>query len=192
MAFTSKELRDYRNNKRIGKIAQTILYSVGVVGFLAVAVMAPNALQILGIDESKRKEWYMHRVAQDLVDRGLLKKVKKGNRTGYELTDKGEKLATGYQLKTLSIKKPWNWDGNWRVVMFDIPEFKKSTREELRSTLIALGFVSLQKSAWVHPYPCADVITLIKRKYELGREVLYLEVDKLENDHWLREEFDLK
>src|SRR3989344_1458937 len=111
---------------------------------------------------------------------------------GSRTVEKGEKLATGYQLKTLSIKKPWNWDGNWRVVMFDIPEFKKSTREELRSTLIALGFVSLQKSAWVHPYTCADVITLIKRKYELGREVLYLEVDKLENDHWLREEFDLK
>jgi len=192
MKVTSKELRDYRKDKRVGKVARAILYSAGTVGFLAVAVMAPNALQVLGIEGSKRKEWYMYNVARNLVDRKLLRKVKRGNRFGYELTDKGEEIATGYQLKSLSIKKPWDWDGNWRVVMFDIPEFKKGIREELRSTLVALGFVALQKSAWIHPYPCADIITLIKRKYDLGKEVLYLEVDKLENDHWLRNEFDLR
>src|SRR3989338_249313 len=192
MSISTKELRNLERNQLIGKVAKTILYCAGSVGFLAVAVMTPNVLQILGGNKTKRKEWYMHEVAHNLVNRGLLKKVNRGKRSGYELTAKGEESATGYQLKRLVINKPWNWDGNWRVVMFDIPEIRKRAREELRSTLITLGFISLQKSAWIHPYPCADIITIIKRKFNLRNEVLYMEVDKLENDHWLRDVFMLR
>ena len=163
MKITSKEIRELRKRPRFGKVAKAILCSVGAVGFLTMAMIAPNAVQMLGVEDSRRKEWYMYKVRDDLVRRGLLQKVTRGKRNGYELTDKGEEIATAYELRNLTIKKPWNWDGNWRIVIFDIPEFRKGIREEVRSTLVSLGFIPLQKSAWVYPYPCAEIITLIKR-----------------------------
>lgn len=187
---THNEIKELKRRRRIGRIARVALGCVAGAGFIAAALMAPNVLGALG--EDKKKEWYVKTVLDDLVARRLMRKVSHGNKVGYELTSNGEEIASKYEIAELGIEKPFRWDGKWRVVMFDIREFRKGAREELRSTLIALGFVRLQKSAWVHPYPCADVIALIKRKYDLGKEVLYLEVDVLENDHWLRDIFFLR
>ena len=83
------------------------------------------------------------------------------------------------------------WDHKWRLVIFDIQEKKRTARDELRDTLEMLDFQKLQNSVWVHPYPCAEIISLIKRKHNLAKDILYLEVDVLENDSWLRDIFFL-
>ena len=45
------------------------------------------------------------------------------------LTKEGEKKALKFKLDEMEIKKPAKWDGEWRIVIFDIPErFKKSQR----------------------------------------------------------------
>lgn len=51
------------------------------------------------------------------------------------------------------------WDGRWRVVIFDIPEIDKKTREYLRLKLISLGFGKLQKSVYISPL---DVLADLK------------------------------
>src|SRR3989338_417794 len=186
-----REVRGFKRNQRIGQVARTTLVAVGAVGFLAMAIAAPNALQILGGQKSRQNKWYMRKVLTDLLAKGLIKKSINKGREGYELTENGETLATSYELQEGKIRKPWQWDGKWRLVMSDIPERLKPAREELRVILAGLGFIAVQKSVLAFPYPCADVITLIKRKFSLNREVLYLEVDILENDLWLRREFGL-
>ncbi|HEY4482773.1 MAG TPA: hypothetical protein VI953_01210 [Candidatus Paceibacterota bacterium] len=181
-----------KRSERIGRISRAILMSIAAAGVLATALVAPNVLQLLNDKASKKREWYIKNVQEELRAKGLIKRVKHKEGFAYELTEKGEGVASSYVLGTLEIKKPLFWDGKWRVVMFDIKESYKGARDELRSILISLGFEKLQKSAWVHPYPCADVITLIKKKYDLGKSVLYLEVETLENDHWLRDVFFLR
>lgn len=181
-----------KNAGKLGRVGRAIIVAVGAAGFLTAAVLAPNVLQLLDDRRTRQKEWHMKNVLGDLVYRGLLKRVKDGDTIGYELTRKGQDVADAYELGTLTIDKPRRWDGKWRIVAFDIKEFKKSAREELRSLLVALGFEKLQRSIWIHPYPCADVISLVKRKYDLGKDVLYMEVDVLENDHWLRDAFFLR
>jgi len=84
------------------------------------------------------------------------------------------------------------WDGRWRVLIFDIPEERKLLREKVRHTLVSIGFERLQDSVWIYPYDCEDLIALIKVDFQIGREVLYLIVDSLENDGHLRKLFGLK
>lgn len=186
-----KEIQDFKKQQKVGAVGQKIITAIGVVGFVAAAVMAPNVLKLFD-DQARHRKWYIWKVLKDLEDKRLIARIAQNGRKGYVLTKKGEKLAEGYELRTLSIKKPCYWDGKWRIVMFDIKEFRRGARDELRSVLVGLGFEKLQRSAWVYPYPCADVIAIIKHKYELGKEVLYLEVDILENDHWLRKQFSLE
>lgn len=42
-----------------------------------------------------------------------------------------------------------NWDGKWRIVIFDIPEQKRLIRDLFRRNLKKWGFRHLQKSVWI-------------------------------------------
>ena len=78
------------------------------------------------------------------------------------------------------------------MIIFDIKEWKRKTRDDLRQWLEHLGFVRLQNSVWVHPYPCREIIVLLKSNFKIGKEVLYITADEIENDGWLRREFNLE
>jgi len=53
------------------------------------------------------------------------------------------------------------------------------------------GFVRLQDSVWVYPYDCEDFTALLKADLHIGREVIYIIAESIENDGWLREQFNL-
>src|SRR3989344_5098105 len=48
------------------------------------------------------------------------------------LTKEGQSKALKFKLDEMEIKKPPRWDGEWRIVIFDIPEKLKKAREALR------------------------------------------------------------
>jgi len=50
----------------------------------------------------------------------------------------------------------------------------------------------LQNSVWVYPYDCEDLITLLKADFEIGKEVLYVIADKIENEKVLLKDFGLE
>ena len=181
------------------KIANAIILSLAVGGFIALATMMPNALQLMGpfVGKSKRglsnRRHYLKSTLGRLADRGLIefKKTNQGEKYA-RLTAKGKHELMKFRLEELTINKPRRWDGKWRVVTFDIKELRRRERDQLRKELMNLGFVHLQNSVWVYPYECDEFITLLKTYYGLGKSLLYLVVEKLENDQWLKETFDLK
>ena len=77
------------------------------------------------------------------------------------------------------------------MLIFDIPEKKRHLRYKVRSTLSAVGFTRLQDSVWIYPYDCEDFVTLLKADFRIGKDLLYMIVDSLENDTWLRKKFNL-
>ena len=78
------------------------------------------------------------------------------------------------------------------MLIFDIREERKILREKVRNTLRCIGFEKLQKSVWVYPYDCEDLITLLKADFKVGKDILYIIADKIENDRWLKKKFGLK
>lgn len=76
-------------------------------------------------------------------------------------------------------------------MIFDIPERKRKIRDQIRTLFKLAGFYLLQDSVWVYPYDCEDILTLLKSELGVGKDVLYLIVDELENDKHLRNFFDL-
>ena len=112
----------------------------------------------------------------------------KRNGTFVRLTEKGRR----YLFTHLDAPpKPKRWDEKWRILIFDIKEARKRTRNQLRRSLVNIGFVSLQKSVWVYPYDCEDLIVLIKADFKIGKDVLYIIADKIENDRQLKTYFNL-
>lgn len=182
-----------RGRKRARKrdLQRAILGTVSAAGLLAIALVAPNmpvALKKLGmLPTSSRDAGSINRARNHLLRKGLLSRSKDGF---LELTPAGERALLLAQSGE-HAPKPRRWDGRWRVLIFDIPERRRTTRDKTRLMLINIGFVLLQGSVWVYPYDCEHVVALLKAELKIGKQMLYLIVDEMEGDAPLRRRFGL-
>lgn len=161
---------------KVVKVAKVVLQSLAVTGMVASVLVFPGlAIMYKWLDELGRGDRVANRRAfRRLVKRGMVR-VQSGPRgMRLVLTGKGRKQIQRDRLRNFSITQPSVWDGRWRLVMFDLPESKHSSRDLLRSKLQALGFISLQKSVFVHPYPCRELIELLRGHYSLDPGQLYV------------------
>jgi len=177
---------------RKGEIARLILGIVGVTGIVLVGAVAPNLLQLLPLKSRSRFSYNsIYQSVEKLKHKGWLKTGFGKNGQRLELTDTGRAELLAWELGQKRLKKPWRWDKKWRVLIFDIPESRKKVREQVRHTLRELGFRRLQDSVWVYPYECEEVLELLRTKYGIRHQALYLRVDRIAKDSWLRRLFSL-
>lgn len=185
---------EIKNEIRATKIQKAVLQTISAAGILSIALLAPNALKMLKIfDLNKKnklnKERSINNSRKRLIEKGLVQYTDNGL---LALTSSGRKALGQIERREFKIKKPSKWDGKWRVLIFDIKEKNKKTRDKIRITLSFIGFVKLQNSVWVYPYDCEDLITLLKADFGIGREALYIIADKIENEKPLINHFKLK
>lgn len=175
-------------------LQKVILGTISTVGILGVTAVAPNALQALGMlmrpNGKKSRHFYtVENSRKRMVKNGLLEYTEKGF---LKLTAKGEAKLRQLELHDYKLKKPKKWDKKWRILSFDVKEERKVLRDKIRRTLVSIGFVKMHKSVWVYPYDCEDLITLLKADFKIGKDVLYIIADKVENDKWLKDSFGLR
>ncbi|MDO8576325.1 MAG: hypothetical protein Q7R90_03350 [bacterium] len=181
--------------RRKGYVQKALLATIGISGLLLVAMAAPNTLQLIekfGGNKYKLK-YQMKNAASRLAYKGFVRFVERGGKKYMEITDKGRRvLEMEQQEAALKLRAKKGWDKRWRMIVFDIPEKYRKTRDKLRVTLRSLGFVQLQGSVWVYPYDCEEVIVLLKSELRTGTAVLYTIVEKIENDTKLKQYFKLR
>lgn len=112
-------------------------------------------------------------------------------KTTVKITKFGLTKALTYELYSLHIIKPKKWDKKWRVVIFDVPERYKKTRDALRVRLRQLGLHQLQESVYVSPYPCFNEVEFLRELYAVAFTTKYLLVEQIEDDSTLRSYFGL-
>ena len=194
MGVLEKEIKIKDKRKNIQKI---ILRTIFAMGFMGVAMVAPNILSVIKQIESginKRKKNLKYSINDSfnrLCKKGLVEIVEVNGKKIARITKKGESTLDFLDKHQFKLKIPKKWDQRWRVVTFDIKETKKKIRALLRITLSQIGFVRLQNSVWVYPYDCEDLVSLLKADFKIGSEILYMIVEKLENDWHLRKIFKL-
>ncbi|MDP3935268.1 MAG: hypothetical protein Q8Q46_03580 [Candidatus Giovannonibacteria bacterium] len=150
-------------------VSKAVLAVALLGGAITVAFVAPGLVKILGKNAAAHKREQKERYRKlwerfyTLKKRGLFE-LKKENSDGsliYQFTEKGHLVSKKFLLETLEIEKPQKWDGKWRIVSFDIPEKNKLARRAFQQKLRELNFFPLQKSVWVHPFPCESEIKLL-------------------------------
>lgn len=185
------KIEDEAKNKRSRlNFQRAILSAVEAAGVLTLAAVAPNVTVLLksfGYDPGRRYKEVIKRSREGLLQKGMLV-YKDGH---LSLTEKGKLKLIALHVDDEKLKKNKKWDYRWRVLIFDIPEEKKSLRNKIRQTLINIGFFRLQDSVWLYPYECEDLIVLLKADFRIGKDLLYLVVESIENDEQLRRVFSL-
>jgi len=107
------------------------------------------------------------------------------------LSEKGKKRILKYDLDKIQIKKPFQWDKLWRLVVFDIPEDRKAGRTALVAKLKELGFYPMQKSVYIHPYECKDEVSFVAEIFDLTPYVRFLRVKDVDIELDLKNRFRL-
>ncbi|HEY4474135.1 MAG TPA: hypothetical protein VI957_03160 [Candidatus Paceibacterota bacterium] len=185
MGNIEKESRARRRKTNLKKILLETLFVGGVV---SVALLAPNAIGVMkqyGFIPSPRQKTSLTIARDRLLRKGFIER-KEGM---LRITARGERELRMLDSGSYRLKKPRHWDGRWRILIFDIPERRKSLRDKLRLTLLSVGFVRLQDSVWLYPYDCEDFVVLLKSDFKIGKDMLYLIVDALEGDQRYRKLF---
>lgn len=181
-----------RRQRRLGRVQRAALSAVGLAGLLAVGVVAGNLVQLLDhVPNKYRLKNQAKGVLSRLAAEGYIVLETKGGKAYARITESGRRalLLRGEWLAQRATKK--RWDRRWRVIIFDIPERRRKVRDDLRTMMRRFGFYRLQDSVWVYPHDCEDVISLAKAELKTGFSVLYLIVEKMEGDRYLKQHYGI-
>ena len=167
-------------------MAKTPDYSKRILKILAEnkAVSVPELAGKMTLEGSNlppKARYAVNRTLKGLVESGLIESHFSGQNDYARLTLKGRKKATTLKLESDTSLLP-NWDGQWRIILLDLPESRKSERESLRYLLKKAGFVCLKNSAWISPFPLEHLFTNIKQDLGLTTEMMIITTTHLDTE----------
>lgn len=177
-----------------GAIVDNILKLTMFSSMVATMVVAPNALQLFDKPvrkylkklDARGRDRELRRIIAYMKNREL---IADNYQHGLKITRTGLRRLKKHDFDNLSINRPEHWDKHWRIVFFDIPEKYKAGRNALNLKLRTLGFRPLQKSVWVHPFPCQDEVKLVCKTYGISKYVTYIETSSIDNQTALKKRF---
>ena len=105
-----------------------------------------HLMQVLGVSERAVRS-----TLSRLTSKGWLVSQRVGRRSQYSLTKQGHSLLEkgGRRIFEPSIV---DWDGQWHLVLYSLPEDMRDARHALRTQLTWQGFGSLMPGTWISPH----------------------------------------
>ena len=165
-------------------VLSELLVKLADGGALLDGLVGPNVEAILldhGIEVSDAKNFGKYLIMKELITEQQVD----AHHVKVFLTLAGWKRVQRFKVKNLQVARPASWDKKWRMVMFDIPERFKVSRNAITVQLKKMGFVQLQRSVWVYPFECQDEIGMLSQLYGVDHFMVYLVVEYTNADNLL-------
>jgi DNA-binding transcriptional regulator PaaX len=175
--------------KKYGGIGGILLGAIGeATGFFSWPIEGTLTWRRKQIMQERPKKIYDN--LYHLKKKGLIKEISKNGKRFFELTKKGEMQELLIKASINPIKKE-AWDGKWRLAIFDIPEEAREKRDKLRRLLKENGFIKLQASVFINPYPLNRSAVLYLKQSGLIEFIRLARIDDLDDDSDLKKKFKL-
>jgi phenylacetic acid degradation operon negative regulatory protein len=158
----------------VRKLKKTIIFTLAFIADLYQELSIRNYYRTFywqGGYPYKRKSLYQ--TISRLVKIGDIEKIEKNGEIYLKLTTKGANFLDE-KLSLLSLSKK-EWDGYWRLVVFDIKEIERNIRDYLRRKLKEWGFVMWQESVYISPHPLLEKIDEYLKVKKLFPKVVTME-----------------
>lgn len=123
-----------------------------------------------------------YRLLYRLKSAKLIEIYYEGKEQFVELTNIGRRRVIKYFFSDEKVSVPKYWDGKWRIVIFDIPEDKKAIRNIVRDMLNRIGFYQLQKSVYVYPHDCINIIRYLEETFDANQYIQFIIAERLETE----------
>jgi phenylacetic acid degradation operon negative regulatory protein len=108
---------------------------------------------------------------------GLLKARHDHGRSYYSLTKDGHNLLNK-GTQRIFVRKTHQWDGNWNMVVYSVPERRREARDQLRLELGWLGYGPLSNATWISPY---DLTKEVEDLAEILKIKEYIQIFRAKN-----------
>lgn len=184
-----------KKKERIGPVAQKALVLLLAGSTLAFCRRPDKSINII---KSAVKAWQNinQRSLRDAIRRLYQSKLvdykeHKDGTVSLVLSEEGKRRALRYDPNNVRIPQPKRWDGLWRMALFDIPERHKKGRDALAAKLKHIGFVQMQKSVFIYPYPCRDEIKFLAELFEIQPYVRFVIAQETDIDLDLQKRFNV-
>lgn len=176
------------------EIIKAILGTIAVTGVVAIAIALPGVLPaVAGVMELHKKfnEPQIRRSFRRLEHAKLISITEEKGKTVIRLTKLGKEKALQYKIEDMKLKIQKHWDKKWRLVIFDVPKDFHINRTVFARKLREIGFIQLQKSVWITPYPCEDEVDFLKEIYLIRPYVRVVTAQAIDIQADLIEKFKL-
>jgi phenylacetic acid degradation operon negative regulatory protein len=109
-----------------------------------------------------------------LASRGVLEQSSAGRTSRYRITQGARnRLRHGFEQVSVFGEQSRQWDGNWTVIAFSIPETSRDVREMFRSRLRWRGFAPLFGAVWVSPRDHSEELENTCKGYGVDDYVIF-------------------
>jgi len=186
-----------QKNKTEQRLSIKILKIFGIgLGIAAVSILAPQLPYVLlkVYIQQKLREPYsknqMHNSLKYLRRKKFIAFEYKENKIKVILTKLGRQRLNKIAFEEIKIQ-PVKWDDRWRLLTFDIPEYKKGERQTFREKIKELGFFHFQRSVFIFPYLCEKEIDEMVKFLEIRPFVHLITCDRFVGDNSLLKKFKL-
>lgn len=184
---------------------EEVLILLGAGTFLAASIIFPGLPMAAKpfIDAAKeanrnkrQKEWEkfnlwrLRQVVKRMQSSKLVEIKEEKGIPIIKITHKGKQKLLRYKVDKMVLDES-NWDGKWRLIIYDVAKTKRANSEMFRTMLNKLRFLKLQKSVYLTPFKCEDEIEYLRLLFEIGNEVQILKVGSLENEAAYRRYFGI-
>ncbi len=176
-----------------GQIAKIILKTLLIGGTIVAVLALPGMAQTLKLflPSDRKGKQKIRRSLGGLRKQRFVRIYEKDGKEIVEITESGKKKILSYQFEDMKLNQSKKWDGMWRVVIFDIPEKRKRSRDLLNYKLKEMEFYPIQKSTFISPYECKEEIEFIREHLYLGDKIKYLLVKEISEASVLKKHFNL-
>lgn len=145
-----------------------------VDGYMRIEDFASNPGLYAYYSRDFLKKSSLSQALKRLREGGLIELVSDRDLT-FRLTDKGrEKVVLASFLQDNKA-----WDGKWRLVIFDVPEKRRTVRDILRRKLKDWGFIPFQQSVWGTKKNCTKSLRNFIKSVGIGDWVMVIESDDI-------------
>jgi len=108
-----------------------------------------------------------------MVAQAWLSRSRENGRACYGLTERGAQRIA--QIAPRIYEAAAEWDGRWRVVIYNIPERDRGRRDRLRKDLTLLGLAPLSTAVWISPRDVrAEILALARERTLAGGVQLFV------------------
>jgi CRISPR-associated endonuclease Cas2 len=173
--------------KKHSTIVNALLFALDVANELTPMLLASPYQRGRKLLYGKNYNAYRNTV-YNLHKRGSIKIINKNGKRFLQLTKKGKLEVLLAKAKMPAVGK---WDGKWRLIIFDIPEWAKPQRNQLRGLLKKNNFCRLQDSVYANPYPLNREAVKYLEETGLSEYIRIIKVEEMDNDRDLKKKFGL-
>ena len=142
-------------------------------------ILNPRAIKFMSGSQNPVFEKYRKEKGKVQFNRFIYKLKRNNYITSENIRGKKAFMVTKGGMDKILKGRCKRKEGKWIMVIFDIPEKYKKSRNLLRSVLSNLGYKIFQHSVWVTPYDVSEKTEKLLQHYSLDNFVKIFLIEKI-------------